>query len=156
MVLLQHHITYLFDRLSNNNESWECRASVTALRTHRSNSERCTNKVFVLVISLYRHQSWRWVYACNCERGKLWVRFPIEEIKYFYIVALVTAVLSSVTQHAMPSEFGRKWGMELSWWKQCNLIPGFQVPPAYSAKCGIFYSNDVVIDFVHFCDLLGI
>ena len=47
----------------------------------------------------------------NCSR--LWVQFPIGEMKYlifsFALVSRQSVALSSVTQHAMPLEFGEKW-----------------------------------------------
>ena len=51
-------------------------------------------------------------------RDRSQVRFPlevIEEVKYFHFFALVSrlsASFSSVTQHAMPPEFGEKWEAE--------------------------------------------
>ena len=63
----------------------------------------------------------------------LWVRFPLEEMKYLYfhffaLVSRQSAALSSATQHAMPPEFGRKWGTECL---------NTRFPSAYPAVCGI-------------------
>ena len=40
--------------------------------------------------------------ACDCKRDRLWVRFALEEMKYLIFSF-------PRTQHAMRSEFGRKW-----------------------------------------------
>ena len=61
---------------------------------------------------------------------------------YFHFFALVSkqsAALSSATQHAMPPEFGRKWGTE--------------VPSAYSAVCGIQRKANLIIKFFYLCIL---
>ena len=68
----------------------------------------------------YWGQSWRSGTKCDCKTNWLWFRSSLEEMKYllklyFYFFALVSrqsAAVSSETQHAMPSEFGRKWGTE--------------------------------------------
>ena len=52
--------------------------------------------------------------VCDCKRGNLWVRFPLEEMKYsiflFIRSDIESAQLSSANQHAVPPEFGEKWG----------------------------------------------
>ena len=55
-------------------------------------------------------QSWRRGTNCNCTRDKLWVRFPLEEMKYL----IFYAALSSATQHAMPPKIRRENGFALS------------------------------------------
>ena len=40
----------------------------------------------------------------------LWVRYPLEEMKY--LLKFIFPFLRSATQHAIPPEFGRKWGTE--------------------------------------------
>ena len=59
------------------------------------------------------------VTKCDCKRDRLFVPFPFEEMKYIFFSFLhsgvdkrQSAALSSVTQHAMPAEFGGKWGTE--------------------------------------------
>ena len=55
------------------------------------------------------------VHSCDCERDRLFVRFPLKEILYFHFFALASsrsAAFNSATQHGMPPEFGRKWGTE--------------------------------------------
>ena len=42
----------------------------------------------------------------------MWIRSPLEEVKYFALVSRRSAALSSSTQHAMPPEFSGKWGTE--------------------------------------------
>ena len=48
---------------------------------------------------MLRGQSWRRGTKCDCKTDCLWVRSPLEEMKY-------------LLKHAMPPESGRKWGME--------------------------------------------
>ena len=64
-----------------------------------------------------RGHPWRSGTKCDCKPDWLWVRSPLEEMKYllkfiFALVPRLSAALSSATQHAMPPEFGRKWGTE--------------------------------------------
>ena len=66
-----------------------------------------------------RGQSWRSGTKCDCETGcgsdPHSRRRNIYLNLYFHFFALVSrqsAALSSATQHAMPPEFGRKWGTE--------------------------------------------
>ena len=60
---------------------------------------------------------------CDCKIDWLWVWSPLEEMKYFHfnlnlyfqffaLVSRQSAALSSATQHAMPTEFSRKWRTE--------------------------------------------
>ena len=64
-----------------------------------------------------KSQSWRRGTECDCKIDWLWVRSPVEEIKYsltfiFHFFALVSrqsAALSSASQHAMPQKLGGKW-----------------------------------------------
>ena len=59
---------------------------------------------------------------CDCKTDWLRVPSPLEVMKYFFKLkykfsflrcgARQSAALISVTQHAMPPEFGRKWGTE--------------------------------------------
>ena len=37
-----------------------------------------------------------WAQACDCKRDWLWVRFPLEEMKYFHLLALVTRNIPTV------------------------------------------------------------
>ena len=75
-----------------------------------------------IILDLYfRSRSWRSGTRCGCKTDWLWVRSPLEEMKYllkvifpfFALVSRLSAALSSATQHAtMPPEFSRKWGTE--------------------------------------------
>ena len=68
-----------------------------------------------LAIIVQQQYSWRGGIKCDCKTDSLWVRSPLEEIKYFIFPFLWCpgqAALSSATQHAMTREFGRKWGTE--------------------------------------------
>ena len=58
---------------------------------------------------------------CDCKRVWLWVRFPLEKIKYlfkfifrfaFALVSWQSAAFSAATQRAMLSGFGGKWDTE--------------------------------------------
>ena len=71
-----------------------------------------------------------------CKRDWLWIRSPLEEVKYLYfhfyaLMSKQSVALSSATKHAMPPEFGRKWGTEC-------LITSFPLPTllyaGYSVK----------------------
>ena len=76
----------------------------------------------ISTIYYIRGQSWRRGTKCDCKVNWLWVRSPLEEMKYLYkfIFSFLrsgrrrvkSTALSSATQHAMPPEFGRKWGTE--------------------------------------------
>ena len=83
---------------------------------------------------LVRGQSWRSGTRCDCKTDWLWVRSPLEEIKY--LLKFILAALSSATQHAMPPEFGRKWRTEC-------LNTRFPLPTllcaGYSVKLIYFY-----------------
>ena len=83
---------------------------------------------------------------CDCKTDWLWVRSPLEEMKYllkklyFHFIGLVSrqsTALGSATQHAMPPEFGRKWGTEC-------LNTRFPLPSllcaGYSVKLILFIS----------------
>ena len=66
-----------------------------------------------------RCQSWRRGTKCDCKNVWLWVRSPLEEIKYlfkfifpFFRSGVVNELMISATQHPMPSEFNRMWGTE--------------------------------------------
>ena len=63
-----------------------------------------------------RRQSWRRGIKCDCKTDWLWVRSPLEEMKYLLIYISISspwcAALSSATQHAMPPESGTKWETE--------------------------------------------
>ena len=64
---------------------------------------------------------------------------------YFHFFALVSrqsAVLSSATQHAMPPEFGRKWGTECP--NTIFSLSTLLCAAGYSVKV-IFYFNSVVL-----------
>ena len=41
----------------------------------------CKNSCFITLIKI----NWRRGTKCNCKRSRLWVRFPLKEIKYTYI-----------------------------------------------------------------------
>ena len=63
---------------------------------------------------------------CDWKRNRMWIRFPIEEMKFFFLLcsgveANLIAALSSATPHAIPSEFSGKWRME-DLCKKSNLI----------------------------------
>ena len=91
-------------------------------------------------------RSWRSGTKCDCKTDWLWVRSPLEEMKYLLKFIFpsgvdtrakkrLSAALSSATQHAMPPEFGRKWGTEC-------LSTRFSLPillcsGRYPAVCGI-------------------
>ena len=67
----------------------------------------------VNIYNIYRPVGTR----CDCKTNWLWVRSPLEEMKYLlkFIFPFLrsgvkahSAALSSATQHAIPPEFGRK------------------------------------------------
>ena len=82
----------------------------------------CKTCYICMLLSVwYLHQwgqSWRSGTKCDCKIDWLWVRSPLEEMKYllkfyfhfFALVSRLSAALSSASQYAMPPEFGRKWG----------------------------------------------
>ena len=89
---------------------------------------------------------------CDCKIDWLWVRSPLEEIKYllafiiyfnfFALVSRQSATLSSATQHAMRPELGGNWGMEC-------LNTRFPLPTllcvGYSVKLIYFiYKNNII------------
>ena len=54
--------------------------------------------------------------GCDSKRGRLWIPFPLEEMKYSIfpfsslpLLSRQSAALSSTNQHPMPPEFGGKW-----------------------------------------------
>ena len=53
---------------------------------------------------------------CDCKRDTLWVRLPLEEIKYLILILWsgveASTALSSATHHAMLPEFSSKCGPE--------------------------------------------
>ena len=73
-----------------------------------------------MYLLLFRGPSWRNGTRCDCKTDWLWVRSPLEEMKYLlkFIFPFLRfgfeykCGVESATQHAMPSEFGRKWGTE--------------------------------------------
>ena len=75
-----------------------------------------------LIITFYKchkwGRSWRRGTKCDCKIDWLWVRSPLEEVKYLFTIIFsflrsgVEAALSSITQHAMLPEFGGKSGTE--------------------------------------------
>ena len=62
-----------------------------------------------------RGQSWRRGTTCGCKRYWLWVRSPLEEMKYFFkfifpfLCSGIQAKALTTTQHAMPLKFSGKW-----------------------------------------------
>ena len=74
------------------------------------------------ILNINMSQSWRRGTKCDCKTDWLWVRSPLEEMKYlfkfifpfhfsiYFSLWCRGAALGSATQHAMPPEFGRKWG----------------------------------------------
>ena len=54
--------------------------------------------------------------ACDCTRDRLWLRFPVEELKYFHFlhsgIVAERDVEFSFTQHVMAQELGGKWRAE--------------------------------------------
>ena len=75
---------------------------------------------YLSIIHMYIGQSWRWSTKCDCKTDWLWVRSPLEDMKYLlkfifpFLRSGVEAkrVLLSSAQHAMSPEFGRNWGTE--------------------------------------------
>ena len=61
---------------------------------------------------MYRGQSRRSGTRCDCKTGWLWVRSPLEEMKYYISISSLWCLVCSATQYAMPPEFGRKGGTE--------------------------------------------
>ena len=69
---------------------------------------------FIYIYVRYRDQSWRSGTRCDYKTDWLWVRSPLEELKYLVKKKSISSLCccGSVTQHAMPPEFSRKWGTE--------------------------------------------
>ena len=63
-------------------------------------------------------QTWCSGTKCDCKTDWLWVRSPLEEMKYLLkfifsflrLVSRQSATFISTTQNSMPPEFDRKWG----------------------------------------------
>ena len=74
------------------------------------------NNYLIIASDVCIGQSWRGGTKCDCKTDWLWVRSSLEEIKYLlkFIFSFLRSgvearrTLNSATQHAMPSEFGRK------------------------------------------------
>ena len=72
---------------------------------------------------------------CDCKTDWLWVRSPLEEVKYLFKI-IFSFIRSGVEvkcgvefcHSVLPPEFDRKWGTECL---------NTKVPSAYSAVCGI-------------------
>ena len=66
----------------------------------------------------FRGMSWRRGKQCDYKRDWLRVRSPLDEMKYLlfflfcYFFILVSKQNAALSQHAMPPEFGWKWGTE--------------------------------------------
>ena len=100
--------------------SW-CRGTSVRLYTRHVVGSIPTQGNEILIIFI-RGQSWRSGTKCDCKTDWLRVWFDPHSRRwnnylnlYFHFFALVSrlsAALSSATQHAMPSEFGRKWRTE--------------------------------------------
>ena len=80
-------------------------------------------------------QSWRT--TCDCKTDLLWVRSPLEEMKYLPKFIFPFLRSGHVTQHVKPPEFGRKWGTE------CLNIR-FPLPTLLCAG----YSVKLVFDYI--------
>ena len=83
-------------------------------------SHKLTRIIFKWFSIITWGQSWRRGRKCDCKIDCLWVRSPLEEVKYLFTFissfrrsgVKQSAALSSATQHTMPSELGGKWGTE--------------------------------------------
>ena len=70
-----------------------------------------TYKILIMKTYKYFGQSWRSGTKCDCKTDWLWVRSLLEEIKYLFKFIFIQ-IYSSAIQHAIPPEFGWKWGTE--------------------------------------------
>ena len=77
--------------------------------------------------------------ACDCNRNRFWVRFPLEEITcliFLFLLSIIEmkiATLCSGTQHYTSPEFGRKWE------EDCLNT---SLPPPTLVICGIQRENE--------------
>ena len=76
-------------------------------------------KIEIEIKAIFMRQSWRSGTRCECETDWLWVRSPLEEMKY--LLKFIFPFLRSGVEvkrgvefchSTMPPEFGRKWGTE--------------------------------------------
>ena len=77
----------------------------------------------------------------DCKRDRLWVWFPLEEMKYlifpFSSDVKQSEALISVTQHEMPAVFGEKWETKC-------LYTRFPLPTLLCAGYSVTYKKYIL------------